>query len=498
MNMNVMTQPPVARSPERRRWLAMAVLFAASFVNMLDIGIINVALPSIQRSLLANERQIEWIVEIYILVYALGLLPLGRLGDIIGRKTVFVIGVAVFTAASAWCGAASSAGMLILARGVQGLGAAMMSPQVVAIAATMFEPRERGRVFPLFGLVAGLAAIMGPLASGVLIQADPLQLGWRSVFFVNVPFGAATLIATLAWVPRCPPHPDLENDWGGIGLAAAAIFCLVLPLIEGRSHGWPIWSFVVMTAFVPLLAAFLFWERRQSDKGGSALLPIGLMTSWDYLVGVGAIMVFFSALQGFFLVFALLLQQGFGFSPLDAGLVTAPFPVGALVATTISTRFDSLRWKIIGGSALLILSVVALWLLIRNATDDGLAQGGLVASLFVGGVGNSLCLASLFQTVMRTVPLKDAGAGSGAMQVMQQIGGAVGIALVSMIYFGGLVPDSAGGAPDAAAFKGAFSNTLGYQIAAYLLVLGSALLLRFEPPAQQVGVPSRAGAGERA
>lgn len=473
--------PPIPPDVYARRWPAMFVLLAASFMTLLDVSIVNVALPSLQASLQADPRQIQWVVEIYILAYALGLLPLGRLGDIVGSKGMFLLGVSGFAAASALCGAASSAPMLVMARGLQGLAAAMMSPQVMAIAQTMFPPKERASAFSLFGLVAGVAAIAGPLASGLLIHADFFGLGWRLVFLINIPIGIATIAAAMAIVPRRAPHPGLKNDWAGIALAGAAILCLIFPLVEGRVHGWPSWSFVLMAASLLLLTLFVRWEQRQGRNGGSALLPIDLMANRDYLVGSGALMVFFSAMQGFFLVFALFLQQGFHFTPLQAGLATAPFPIGVLAATVLGGRLPDLKRKIVGGALLLTAASAALGVTVHNASA-GIGVLSFLLPLLVGGVGAGVCISSLFQAVMRTVPLKDAGSGSGAVQVVQQVGGAVGIALATVIFFSGTAQPALADGQAEAAFRSAFLYTLAYQGVAYLVVAGMALAMKFELP----------------
>lgn len=304
------------------------------------------------------------------------------------------------------------------------------------------------------------------------------------MFLINIPIGIATI------APRCPPHPGLKNDWAGITLAGAAILCLIYPLVEGRVQGWPGWAFVTMAASPPLLALFVNWERRQGHKGSSVLLPTELMANRDYLVGSGALMVFFSAMQGFSPVFALFLQQGFHFTPLQAGLATAPFPIGVLVVTVLG-GWQDLRRKIVGGALLLAVASAALGVTVRNASA-GIGVLSFVLSLFIGGVGAGMCIASLFQAVMRTVPLK--GAGSGAVQVIQQVGGAVGIALVTVIFFSGIAQSAGAGGHVQDAFRSAFLHTLAYQLVAYLAVAGLALLMKFELPNQsalQAGLAPR-------
>ncbi|WP_437677706.1 MFS transporter [Sorangium sp. So ce131] len=491
-NPNAAVLPGDVHVGYERRWAAMFVLLAAWFMNLLDVSIVNVALPSIQNNLRASERGIQWVVEVYILTYALGLLPLGRLGDIVGRRGMFIAGVVAFTGSSAFCGVASGAEMLIAARALQGLGAAMMSPQVMAIAQAMFPPKERASAFALFGLTSGLAAILGPLASGILIHANLYALGWRWVFLINIPVGLVTVVAATSMVPKYPAQANLRNDWIGIGLAGAAILCLIFPLVEGRVHGWPLWCFITMAAFIPLALSFVRWERAQATTGGSSLLPMYLMKTRDYVVGASAIMVFFSSLQGFFLVYAIFLQAGLQFTPLQAGLATMPFPVGVLVATLTAGKFKNLKWKIISGSALLIGAFGALATIVQaaSATPSSL---DFVSPLFVGGVGAGTCISSLFQAVMRPVPLKDASSGSAAVQVIQQIGGALGVALVSSIFFSGIGAQRGPGEHVQEAFKAAFQHTIVYFIGAYLVVAALALVMKFGLPNHAIspGVPGR-------
>jgi EmrB/QacA subfamily drug resistance transporter len=472
------------------RWPALFVLLAANFMNLLDISIMNIALPTLQKELGATESGIQWVVEVYILAYALGLLPFGRLGDIVGRKRMFLTGVLAFLATSGLCAAASGVPMLVAARALQGVAAAMMAPQVMAIATLMFPPKERAEAFALFGLVSGLAGIAGPVLGGLLLHANFFDLGWRQVFLINIPIGLVTAYAALSLVPRSPGNSALENDWVGIALAGAATIFLIFPLVEGRVHGWPTWGIIMMAAAAPLFYAFVTWERGRSRAGRAALLPIDLMGNHDYRLGAGSIMVFFSAIQGFFLVFAIFLQSGLSFSPLHTGLSTAPFPLGILVATTVAARkVSDLKSKIMAGAFLLVGAFIAVFVIVDGAGSIGFRS--FMIPLFLGGLGAGLCISSLFQAVLRTVPLKDVGSGSGAVQVIQQIGGALGIAVVTTIFFSGVGGHGAPQGPaDRALFTASFQHTLIYDIAAFSLVGLSALFMKFVlPSAQQLPGP---------
>jgi EmrB/QacA subfamily drug resistance transporter len=484
--MNDVTKPGPAGIAEgrahERRWAAMVVLLIASFMNMIDVTIVNVALPSMRDDLGATESGIEWVVAGYILSFALGLLPFGRYGDIIGKKRIFMLGVGGFTLASAVCGMAANIEMLIAARIIQGVGGAVMTPQVLAIAQVMFPPKERAMAFSLFGLTAGLASVAGPVAGGSLIHADLFGLGWRPIFLINLPIGALALWAGARIIPTIPGNPRLRNDWGGIALAGAAILCLIFPLIEGRGFGWPSWIFIVMALALPLAGAFVWWERRQNALGAAELVPLGLMGNRNFIVASIGAMVFFSALPGFFFVLAVFLQSGYGLDPLSSGITTIPFPVGVLIASLISGRSGGkfARSRIILGAA----SLIAAMTLLRHTVGtlgDTLEQMRFILPLALGGLGTGLAISPLFQTALAGVPPKDAGSGSGALQSIQQIGGAFGVAIISQIFFAVLGGSVAGGLDQHAAYRTGLSTALFYNIACYGVVALLALLLKPAP-----------------
>ncbi|MDH6264965.1 EmrB/QacA subfamily drug resistance transporter [Rhizobium sp. SG_E_25_P2] len=479
--------PAEARAHDRR-WAAMAVLLMASFMNMIDVTIVNVALPSMRADLGATESGIEWVVAGYILSFALGLLPFGRYGDIIGKKRMFMLGVGGFTLASAFCGLASNIEMLIVARIIQGVGGAVMTPQVLAIAQVMFPPKERAMAFSLFGLTAGLASVAGPVAGGSLIHADFFGLGWRPIFLINLPIGALALWAGWKIIPTIPGNSGLRNDWGGIALAGGAILCLIFPLIEGRGFGWPAWIFVVMALALPLAAAFVWWERRQNARAAAELVPLGLLGNRNFIAASLGAMVFFSALPGFFFILAVFLQSGYGLDPLASGVTTIPFPVGVLVASVISGRSGGkfARSRIILGA----LSLIAAMALLRQSVSglgDTLDQMRFILPLALGGLGTGLAISPLFQTALAGVPPKDAGSGSGALQSIQQIGGAFGVAIISQIFFATLGGSLAGGAVQHAAYREALSTAVLYNIACYAVVALLALLLKPAPLGRHAG-----------
>ena len=464
---------------DRQRWAAMVTILIAQFMNLIDVTIVNVALPSIQAGMGASESQIEWIVAGYILVFALGLLPMGRYGDIVGRKRLFLYGVAGFTLASVLCGMAQGVGTLVAARLLQGAAGAVMMPQVMAIAQNLFAPGQRAGAFALFGLTAGLATVTGPVLGGTLITADLWGMTWRPIFLINLPVGVICLIAGARLIPDLPGDSRLRNDWGGIAIAGAAMLALIFPLVEGRAFGWPLWCFALMAASLPLFVGFYLWEQRQARLGRPQVIPVSLLTTWNFAVGGMTALVFFSALPALFLVLALFLQVGFGLDPLQSGLTTMPFSVGVLCGSILSGRLE-VQWqrhRIVGGLMMLFAGIF--WMRgVILGTGDSFDHWAVLPPLAVAGVGLSLSIAPLFQTILAGVPVRDAGAGSGALQAIQQAGGALGVAVVSQIFFSRLAAETASGAVQTDAFAGAMSTAMIYNLCAYVVAAAGALMLR--------------------
>jgi EmrB/QacA subfamily drug resistance transporter len=473
----VVPQTPAEADP--RRWIALFTLLLASFMNLIDVTIVNVALPSMQENLGASSSQLEWIVAGYILAFALGLLPFGRLGDIIGRKRLFLAGVGAFTLASAACGLAPSIEWLIAARVLQGIGGAVMTPQVLAIVQVTFPPQEKGLAFSMFGVTAGLASVAGPITGGLLISADIFGLDWRPIFLVNVPLGLLTIVAGSILIPAGKRQPGLRNDWIGILLAGAAILALVFPLVEGRTLGWPLWLFALMIASGFGIAAFYLWERARERSGQPQLLPIQLLNNRRYLLGIASATVFFSAVPGLFMILALFLQSGFAFTPLQSGLATLPFPLGVLLASGINGRLGSrvLRGRMFTGAVMLLLGMATLRIVLAGIVDH-VDPWHLSLPLLVSGVGLGITISALFQTVLSVVPPRDAGSGSGALQTFQQIGAALGVALIGEIFFASLQAARAAGAAPHPAFVSAVGNALWYQIGACLLLAAMVPFMR--------------------
>lgn len=476
--------PTSAADADPKRWVAMAVLLAATFMNLIDVTIVNVALPSMQANLGASPTQIEWVSAAYIMAFAVSLLPFGRLGDILGRTRMFLAGVGLFTLASAACGMAPSIEVLIAARLLQGFAGALMTPQVLAIAQVTFPPQERAVVFSLFGLTTGLASVAGPILGGILIEANMWGLDWRPIFLVNVPIGIVALVAGWFLIARTPGNSEIKNDYVGIGLFGLAVVAMVYPLIEGRALGWPVWCFGLMLASVALAGGFVWWERRRAALDRPQLLNFSLVSNANFLLGMVVVLVFASGVPGLFLVISLLLQSGFGFTPLQSGLVNLPFSIGVLAASVIAGRMgsDFLRGRMVAAGILLVLGLGWLHMIVAGVTDS-IDHWSFVAPLFVAGIGLGLGFSGLFQSVLAGVPARDAGSGSGSLQAFQQVGGSIGIALVGQIFFGQLGGLLAGGAETHVAYASAAASALLYEVGAFGLVILLVPFLKRATPA---------------
>src|SRR5215469_174337 len=322
---------PGAPAGYPRRWLAAIVMIVGALMDMIDVTIVNVALPAVRRDLQASATQLEWVVSGYMLAFAAGLIIAGNLGDLFGRKKVFLAGVAVFGLASLAAGLSQTGAELIAARVVQGAAAAAMAPQVLATFRSIFAGAERGKAFSIYGAMLGFASAVGLVLGGLLTDANLFGWSWRAVFFVNVPVAAAALIAGLRFVPETRDPGARRPDIPGAVLLAASMVAIVYPLLEGRQLGWPAWVWSLMAAGVAGLVVLGLFEARQSRREVQRFAPLlraGLFRIPAFAAGMGVQLAFFAGMQGFFLAFALWLQAGQHFSPLKAGLTAVAFSVG--------------------------------------------------------------------------------------------------------------------------------------------------------------------------
>jgi len=431
-----------------RRRVALVSVIAAMFMVLLDISIVNVAIPAIRANLAANNADIQFVVAGYALAYAVVLITGGRLGDIFGRKRLFLIGMTGFIAASALCGLAQSAIMLDLSRVLQGVMAALMYPQVLSILQVSFPPQQRGRVFGLVGAVIGVATIMGPLVGGLIIRNDITGGSWRWIFLVNVPIGIVSLIAALRTVTESRAPNATRPDMVGSAIATVGLGLLVYPLVEGQVAGWPLWTYVCMGLSPFVLAAFVIYER-SLPAARFPLVQLSMFRIRSFSVGVILSLVFMAGLPAFMFTFMLVLQVGLGFSALHAGLTTIPWSIGSAFASMMASRFLAPRlgrWTIALGSSVLVLGIIGVLLTLHLRGTD-VTSFDLIPSFLISGLGLGAVIAPLVTIILAGVPPRDAGSASGVLTTFQQLGGSIGIAVVVVVFFAQL----SGQAPSAVA-----------------------------------------------
>lgn len=418
-------------------YVSLAIVLAAVFVQLLDISIVNVAVPSIQRNLHASYSAVQLVLAGYQLGFATMLITGARLGDIYGRKRLFIIGMLLFTVSSAACGAAPNAMFLVIARVLQGLASGLMFPQVLSVIQVAFPARDRGKAFGIYGATIGLATILGPLVGGSLIALNIAGLSWRLIFYVNLPIGAAAVIAAIRELQesRAASAPGL--DIPGVFLSAGGLFLLVYPLTTGREQGWPLGSFLLLAASVPVLAAFGALEVSKTRRNASPLVNTSLFGDRAFRIGGLLSLVFFMGIPPFFFTFSLYLQIGQGFSALGAGLTTFPFAVGSALA---ASRSDKIAKRVgnrvlLIGCALLVAGQV-LTIVVARLAGVHVHAYDYSAVFLIAGLGLGLFIAPVTTVILSEVRRELAGAASGALSTLQQVGGAIGVAAIGIIFFG--------------------------------------------------------------
>ena len=415
------------------------MLLTGTFMVVLDFFIVNVALPSMQRDLHAGAGAIEWVVAGFALTSAVFLITSARIGDRIGRRRTFSIGLGVFTLASAACGAAGSPSVLVAARLAQGVGAALVMPNVLSIINVTYSGADLPRALGIYGLVMGLAAACGQLIGGGLIQADVAGSGWRACFLINVPVGIAALTATPRFVPESGSERRMRLDLLGTTLLTAGLTAVVLPLVEGRQHGWPAWTWISFGVAPLLLLGFAAQQRRLARRGGEPLLPPAMFRARSFSAGLLTQLVFWCGQASFFLVLALYLQQGRGLGALDAGLVFTTMAI-AYVAASAQAPALVLRFgrRLLTIGALVLASGHGLLLAAVAHVGVGGSIVPLVPGLVVIGAGMGLLLVPLTTTILSSVDTRHAGGASGAVTTVQNVGGALGVAITGVVFFGAL------------------------------------------------------------
>jgi EmrB/QacA subfamily drug resistance transporter len=472
-------------SAHPRRWLILFIVLAAECMDLIDGTVVNVAAPTIHRTLGASSTALQWIVGGYPLALAVGLLIGGRMGDLLGRRRVFLAGMTGFTLASAVCGAAPSTGVLIAARLVQGLAGALMIPQGLGLLRETFPHDELVKAFGLFGPVMGSAAMIGPILGGALVSAHLFADAWRSVFLINLPIGLAAGVAAVRLLPRAVTRHASRLDLVGGALAAVASLALIYPVIQGRALGWPVWTYASIGASLLLFGAFALHLHRRTGSAKDPLIEASVFTHRGYSAGALTLMIYFGGMVGAMLTLTLFLQLGEGFSAVHAGLTVAPFALGtAITAPAGAGLMQRLGGRLLiqAGSVISMIGYAAIAVILARTTY--VSTWGLFGPLFVVGMGMGLFVVSAFDTILAAVTDRELGSASGALNAIQQLGGAIGVAVLGTIFFSTLSHQG---------FAAALQRATWWAVGALVIVLiVSPLLPARARPAEQTPFASPA------
>ncbi|WP_232792404.1 DHA2 family efflux MFS transporter permease subunit [Actinacidiphila yeochonensis] len=434
------TTDPAASDPDttttlplHAAWPVLVVVVLADIMDLLDSSVANLAGPSIRADLGGGQVTVQWVLSAYTAAFALGLVTSGRLGDLLGRRRLFLLGMAGFTLASLACGLAPGAVFLIVARTVQGLCGSVMIPQGLALVKVVFPPRHLRRALAPVGPLMGLTMVAGPILAGWLLHLDLFGSQWRAIFLVNVPFGVAAALLGLRVLPRRGGEdPTARLDLTGVGLLTAASALLVVPLIQGRDLGWPAWTYAMMAAAVVLLALFTVSQRYSAHP----VVTPSLFRKRGFVVGLVIVAGFYASLSAFVLVLNLLLQQGMGWTPLRTGLTLIPWALGTAVAVLLA---GAVLAEKLGRATLrlgLSIAVVGLLALCWSTAHwgDGLTAGKLAPALLVTGFGSGLVFVPLVDFVIGDATAEEVGTGAGLLNAVQQFAGAIGVAALGTVF----------------------------------------------------------------
>jgi len=469
--MTTFTQASATSAPDSRRWLALVVLLTGTLLPPLDFFIVNVALPAMRAGLEASSDVSQLVISVYAAAYAVTLILGGRLGDLYGRKRVFVSGMLGFGIASAWCGLAPSPGMLVVGRLLQGISAAIMAPQSLASIHAIFPASEKNRALSLYGATFGLASVGGQLLGGVLVSSSPWGLGWRSVFLINIPIIVLAVPAAWLLLRESKAQSAARLDVSGAVLLAAGLLAFVVPLIEGRAHHWPWWSMALLVLSPPLL--WIFWQHEKTQElAGKTPLVLPSLLAGRGLRRSLASTFFFYSLAAFFLVFAVYEQAGLGHDALGAGLAILPlgigFFLGPLGSPHIARRFG-VRTAAFG----MLLEVLGLVMVAALAFAE--APTWLALPLFLIGAGQGIALPALVRLNVDHVDSRWAGLASGLVNGTLQISAAVSVAVFGGLFFA-IAPNGAEASDVRLAFAVA-SLAIGASLA-----LGAGLIVKRSKP----------------
>jgi EmrB/QacA subfamily drug resistance transporter len=428
--------PPSGDGPaDPNRWRALAVCLVAGFMTLLDVSIVNVGLPQMEAGLHASPGDVSWVRAGYTLTFGLVLVPSGKLGDTLGRKRMFLIGLFLFTGVSLLCAISPSAGWLVVARLLQGIAGGLLNPQIIAMIQQLFRGSERGRAFGLYGGTVAVATAIGPLAGGLLIEAG----GWRWMFMINVPIGVLALVLGVVLLPKIPVRRRGRGmDLAGVVLLGGGITSVMLPLIEQEEGGSAVhWWLLGLAA--GLLAAFVIWERWWKGRGLDPLVDLSLLRTPSFGASSIVGLTYFAGYPGVLFILSLYLQQGRAYSALAAGATGMPFAVGSAISATVSGRavYRVGRVMVVAGVTAVLAGLIATAVIIQGYSG-GEVWEKLLVPLLVAGLGSGLVIGPNQTLALQFVPAPSSGLAAAMVQTGQRIGMSIGTALAATLFFGHL------------------------------------------------------------
>ncbi|MFF0245679.1 MFS transporter [Streptosporangium sandarakinum] len=466
------------QAADPRRWKALSVCLVAGFMTLLDVSIVNVALPSIRTGLEAPQSDLQWVVSGYALTFGLVLVPAGRFGDMYGRRNAFAFGVALFTLSSAAAGIAQNSTWLVIARLVQGIAGGLINPQVSGLIQQLFRGAERGKAFGLLGATIGISTAIGPMLGGVIIRLGGEQDGWRYVFDVNVPIGVLAIVLAYRYIPKpAEKRPRKSMDPVGVLLLGIGVVLILLPLVESQEwHGTVKW--LLPAAGIAVLGVFVAWERRYARRG-EPVVDLALFRRRSYGLGALIAALYFAGFTAIFFILTLYLQEGLHYSPLAAGLASTPFAAGSAAASVFGGRIVTRlgRPLVAVGLVLVGVGLIAVEIAVRLVPGQHVAWA-IAVPLLVAGVGSGLVISPNQTLTLSEVPVAHAGSAGGVLQTGQRIGTAVGIAVVGSAFFT-QVASSHG--DYATAFRHALYVTIGFVVVTLAVAFADVLADRRSP-----------------
>ncbi|MGY6023542.1 DHA2 family efflux MFS transporter permease subunit [Streptomyces spinosirectus] len=426
--------PTISPLPLRTAWLVLAVVVLADIMDLIDSSIANLAGPSIRADLDGGQVTVQWVLSAYTAAFALGLVTSGRLGDLLGRRRLFLLGMTGFTLASLACGLAPDVVVLIVARTLQGLCGSVMIPQGLALVKVVFPPQHLRKALTPVGPLMGLTMVAGPILAGWLLHLNLFGSQWRSIFLINVPFGVIALLLGRRVLPRHGGEDRAARlDLTGVGLLTAASALLVIPLIQGRELGWPAWTYGMMAAAVVLLALFVVSQRRSEHP----VITPTLFRKRSFVVGLVIVAGFYASLSAFVLVINLLLQQGMHWTPLHTGLALIPWALGTAVAVLLAGAVlaEKLgRASLHLGLSVAVVGLLTLWWSVAH-WEAGITVWKLAPSLTLTGLGSGLVFVPLVDFIIGDATTEEVGTGAGLLNAVQQFAGAIGVAALGTVFF---------------------------------------------------------------